>query len=86
MSTQRYYDGADGARPEHGVLARREYGLLALEDTAGDPAAAGPQGSGDNPKDTTGIGGTDGRETGAGERNGRRMPLVRGQPEKEEED
>ena len=47
---QRHPDGADGARPEHGVLARREYSLLAPEETVGNPAATGPQGSGDSPE------------------------------------
>ena len=56
----RYPDGADGARPKHGVLLGCEYGLLAPEDPAGDPVAAGPQGSGYRPNDTTGTGGTDG--------------------------
>ena len=29
VNTQRHPDGVDGARPEHGALVRREYGLLA---------------------------------------------------------
>ena len=49
VSTQRYSDGTSGVRPEHGALARRKYGLLAPEEPAGDPAATGPQGSGENP-------------------------------------
>ena len=86
MSTQRHPDGADGARPGHGALARCKYGLLALEEPAGNPAAAGPQGSGDSPENTTGTGGTDKRETGTGERNEQRAPLANGQPlDKEEE-
>ena len=76
MSTQRHYEGATGARPEHGVLARRDYGLLAPEELAGDPAVAGSQGSGETPKDTMGTGGTDGREMGRGERNGQRASLM----------
>ena len=41
-------DSADGARTKHGALARREYGLLAPEEAAGNPASADPQGSGDH--------------------------------------
>ena len=63
---QSHSKGAGGSRPEHGALARREYGLLVPEELAGDPDAAGAQGSGDNPKDTIGAGGTDRRETGTG--------------------
>ena len=37
----RHTAGTDGARPEHSALARRKYGLLALEEPAGDPAVAG---------------------------------------------
>ena len=59
--TQRHSDGADGTRPGHSALACREYGLLAPEEPAGDPATVGPQGSGDIPEDTLGIGGTNGR-------------------------
>ena len=39
--------GADGARSEHGALARREYDLLALEATKGGPANSGAAGSKD---------------------------------------
>ena len=70
VSMQRHPNGADSARPKHGMLARREYGFMAPEEPenpAGDPAATGPQGSGDNPEYTTGTGGTDERETGMGE-------------------
>ena len=38
----RHHNGADGDRPEHGALVRHEYGLLAPEKPAGDPAAAEP--------------------------------------------
>ena len=41
----RHTAGTDGARPEHGALARREYSLLAPTGTAVDPAAAGDRGS-----------------------------------------
>ena len=37
----RQSDGADGARFEHGALARREYNLLSLEATKGGPTNAG---------------------------------------------
>ena len=43
----RQSDGADGARSEHGVLARREYDLLTLEATGGSPANAGFSGNED---------------------------------------
>ena len=39
LSTQTNSDGADGARPDHGVLAHCGYSLLAPEGLAGDPAA-----------------------------------------------
>ena len=86
VSKQRHPDGSDGARPKHRALAHREYGLLAPEEPAGDPAAAGPQGSGDIPKDSMGTGGTNGRETGTGERNGHHTLLTRGQTGDEEEE
>ena len=82
-STQRHSDSTDGARPKHSALARREYSLLAPEEPAGDPDAAGSQGIGDIPEETTGTGGTNGKETGTGERNGQRAPLAHGQPDDE---
>ena len=36
---------SNGARPEHNALVRREYGLLALEGMAVDPADTGDTGS-----------------------------------------
>ena len=60
-------DSANGARPEHGTLARREYGILAPEELAGNPDAEGSQGSWDIPKDTTGTGVIEGKDTGMGE-------------------
>ena len=78
---QRY---PNGTRTDHSALARPEYGLLALEDPAGDPDAAGPQGIEDSPEDTTGIGGTEGNETGTKEQNGQHTLLLRGYPEDEE--
>ena len=56
VSMQRHPDGANGASPKLSALARRKYGLLAPEEPAGEPAAAGTQGSGDSPKDTTETG------------------------------
>ena len=73
VSTERH---PDGARPKHSALARREYGLLAPAEPAGNPAAAGPQGIRDSPNDTTGTGGTYRRETGAEERNRQRVLLA----------
>ena len=55
---QRNSDGASGARPKHGALACRKYGLLVPEGPAGDLAVSGHQGSGYDPKETTGTGGT----------------------------
>ena len=59
VSTQRHSNGADGARPKRGALKCCEYGLLAPEGPAGDSSSVGSKGNGDNPEDTTGIGGTD---------------------------
>ena len=66
VSTQRHPDSADGVKPKHGALACREYSLLAPEELAGNPATAGDQGGGEIPGDTTGTGGTYGREMGKG--------------------
>ena len=35
---QIHSNGADRARPKHGALAHREYGLLAPQELVGDPA------------------------------------------------
>ena len=86
MSTQRHPGGADGAKPDHGALACHRYGLLALKEPAGNPYTAGPQGSKDSPNDTMGRGDTDGRETGAGIRNGQRAILESSQTEDKEEE
>ena len=59
-------DSANGARPDHNVLTRREYGLLAPEGSTVNTAATGPLGIGDNPKETTDTGSTKGTETGTG--------------------
>ena len=81
---QRHSDGADGVRPKHSAPALRKYSLLVTEELTGDPDVAGTQGSGEIPEDTMGTGGTDGRETWMGERNGQRALLALGQPEDEE--
>ena len=86
VSMHRHPDGADGARPEHGALARRKYSLLAPKEPEGNPATAEPQGSGGRSKDTTGKGGTDRRETGMGKRNGQRAILTCGQLEDKDEE
>ena len=52
VSMHRHPDGDDGARPDHGGLARREYNLLAPEEPAGDPATAEPQEHGESHKAT----------------------------------
>ena len=83
---QRHPNGNDGARPERCMLVRREYGLLAPEELADDPAAAGIQGSRDSPEDNTGTGGTYGRETGTEEQNGQPTLLVCIQSEDKEEE
>ena len=62
----RHTVGTDGARPKHGTLARRKYGLLALVGTGFDPAVAGIQGSGNDHKDTRGTANQAQRETEAG--------------------
>ena len=41
----RHTAGTDGARPKHGALARREYGLLAPKGMEVDPADTGDSGS-----------------------------------------
>ena len=68
------------------MLAHNEYGLLAQEDLAGDPAAVGPKGSGVITEDTTCIGGKDcrGASTGTEEQNRQHVLLARGQIEDEE--
>ena len=67
--TKRDSNGADGASPKHGALEFCEYGLLTLEGPAGDSASVGPKGNGDDPEDTTGIGGTNRTNTGTVERD-----------------
>ena len=81
MSTQRHPGSANGAKPDHSALACHKYGLLALKEPTGNPDTVGPQGSKDSPNDTMGRRDTDGRETGAGIRNGQRAILARSQTE-----
>ena len=64
---QSHPDSVKGARPKHGALARREYGILVPEELAGNPDAEGSQGSWDSPEDTMGTGGTYEKDTGMGE-------------------
>ena len=45
VSTQRNSDGTNGARPKHGALARRKYGLLVPAGTVVDPYNVGDPGS-----------------------------------------
>ena len=54
VSTQRHSDSVNGSRPEHDAQAHCEYALLAPGERSGDPAAAGPQESGDDTKNTMG--------------------------------
>ena len=71
----------DGGRPEHGALARREYGLLVTNEPEGDPAAIVPWDREDSPKATMGTGFPDERATETGYHNGQRALLVCGHPE-----
>ena len=61
VSMQRHSDGANCARPKHSALVHRKYGLLAPEGPAGDPAATGTKGDGENPENTTWTRGTNRR-------------------------
>ena len=56
MIPLRHPNDANGARPEHGALARREYGLLASEEPVGDPDTTEPHVSGNNPENTADTG------------------------------
>ena len=82
----RHLDGADGANPEHGVIAHQKYGLLAPKEPADNSAAAETQGSGDSPEESLETGRTDWKETGIGERNRKRALLVCDQKENEDEE
>ena len=78
VSTNRH---PNGARPEHGVLVRREYSLLAPEEPASNPDAVEPQDRRDGPKATMGTGGPDDRATDTGDQNRQRALLTCSQPE-----
>ena len=64
----RHTDSTDGARPEHGTLACREYGLLAPTGTAVNPADAGDPRSEDVHESTRGAAGQDRMETEEGDK------------------
>ena len=53
----RYTFVTDGARPDHGVLARSKYDLMVQTGTAVDPADTGDLGSKDGHKATRGTAG-----------------------------
>ena len=72
VSTHRHPDSANGASPKHGMLVRRKYRLLTLEEPAGDPAAAELQEFWDGHEATMGTGGPYVRVTETGYRNGQR--------------
>ena len=74
MIMQRHCDGSDGARPEHGVLVHRDYGLMASEGLAGNLSTTGFQGSRDNPKDTTETGDTNGMKMEIWDQNRHHAP------------
>ena len=63
----RHTSGTDVARPEHGALARREYGLLSPTGMAVDPADAGELGNKDGHESTRGTAGHYRRETEEGD-------------------
>ena len=58
----RQSDGANGARSEHGALARCEYNLLASEATEGGPDNSGAAGGEDGHGDLANRGGTETEE------------------------
>ena len=57
----RHTAGTDDARPDHGTLLRRKYGLLAPTGTAVDPSNAGEPGSTDGHEATWEQAGPNGR-------------------------
>ena len=77
--------GGDGARPKHGALARREYGLLPPEEPAGDPAAAEPQERRGGHEANMGTGGPEVTETDTGDINGKRALILCSHPEDSDE-
>ena len=74
-------NGADGARPKHGAIARRKYGLLAPAEPASDPAAAETKVSGDIHNATIEMEDQDRRETETGDGIRQRALLARSTPE-----
>ena len=81
ISIHRNPHSADGARLDHGTLARREYSLLAPEETESDLAAAEPWDRRDVPNANIGIGCPDERAVERGDQNGQRALLACVQPE-----
>ena len=71
----RHTVGTDGARPAHGTLVRREYGLLAPTGTTVDPADAGDSVS-EAGHGVTGY--QDGREPEEGDKTQKRTLPARG--------
>ena len=63
----RHTTGTDGARSEHGALARRDYGLLAPTGLAVDPAVVRYQVSRDGYETTRSVVDQARRETEAGD-------------------
>ena len=77
---QRHSDSADRAGHENGIQSRRKYGILKLEETAGDPAATGTQvrGAGNGgTRETAYLGGT---ETDTGDETGQSVIVAHGRP------
>ena len=68
-------------RNSNGVFMCRKYGLMTTEGSMGNTATAGTLESGDNHKETTGIGDTNGTDTGTGEQNRQQAPPTHSQPE-----
>ena len=79
VSTHRHPNRTKGARPEHGALSRRKYGLLAPYDPEDNPASAEPQELEDGQEAAMSTGVPDVRETG--DRNGQRTLLASSHPE-----
>ena len=86
VSTHRHPDGANSARTEHGALARREYGLLVLEEPADDPAALEPRDRRDDPEATMGTGGPYKKAKEMGYQNGQRALLACGHLEEQDKE
>ena len=74
----RHTASTDSVRPEHGALARREYGLLAPTETAVDTVDVGNQGIGDGHEATRGTADQARRETEEGDETRKNTLPVRG--------